>query len=282
MSATPITKITICGFGLIGGSMALDLQKTRTKLQLFAYDRPNVLKKLARDKRFKIKCVSNFNNAVSNSDILILAAPHKANETMLVRLSRIKSLTNCLIIDTGAVKQPIAVIASKLTFGKGTQFLPTHPMAGREKAGFANAASDLFKNHSWFIDEDFFLNRHNRIKLNWMIKQLRIKPTYIENRLHDKLMSEISHLPQLISTILGGQVNPSLIPLAGPGLRSMLRLAGSPYSVWSEIINENRIEIMKALQLFNQNLTKVTRMIESRQSLADIFKAASRSYQCLS
>lgn len=281
MPNSSIKKITICGFGLIGGSMALDFLQSRAHTKLSAYDRPKVLKRLSRDKRFKVTCETKFGDAVKNSEIIILSAPHKANEQMLTQLSKKKSLENCLIIDTGAVKRPIAQLAARLTFGSGTQFLPTHPMAGKEKAGFENSDASLFQNHSWFLDESLKLNKKNSIRLDWMVDRLGTKPTFISNKLHDELMSEISHLPQLISTVLGGQVNPHLIPLAGPGLRSMLRLAGSPYTVWSEIIAENRDEIVKALHLFRNNLGKITKMIESRQPLSDVFKAATRSYRCL-
>ncbi|MGH8015058.1 MAG: NAD(P)-binding domain-containing protein, partial [Candidatus Zixiibacteriota bacterium] len=78
MAATDIKKITICGFGLIGGSMALDFLKSRDKIKLYAFDKPNVLKSLKRDKRFKISCESSFIAAVCHADIIILAAPHKA------------------------------------------------------------------------------------------------------------------------------------------------------------------------------------------------------------
>ncbi len=281
MPAVRMKKITICGFGLIGGCMALDSLNSKSKVKVHAFDRPNVLKRLSKDKHFRVTCESYFGQAVSNADIVVLSAPHQANEQMLVRLAKMKSLCNCLILDTGAVKQPIAKLSARLNFGEGTQFLPTHPMAGKEKAGFENSAAKLFVNHSWFIDESVCLTKLNKTKLYWMTKLLGAKPTYIDNPLHDELMSEISHLPQLISTILGGQVNPYLIPLAGPGLRSMLRLAGSPYSVWSEIIEQNKTDIIKALKLFRDNLGKVTRMIETGQPLDDVFKAASRSYKCL-
>lgn len=261
--------------------MALDFHNGKKGLRPFAYDKPGVLNKLKKDRRFKVHCQPNLVAAVADADIVVLAATHKANAQMLARLSNLKNLNNALIIDTGAVKQPISTLAKRLRFSKGTEFLPTHPMAGREKAGFANSASGLFKNHSWYLDADTKLNKLNRMKLNWMLKKLGATPTYISNNFHDELMSEISHLPQLISTILGGQVNPDMIPLAGPGLRSMLRLAGSPYSVWSEIIDENRTEIIAALKTYSENLNQVTKMIKSKKSLAAIFRSASRSYRCL-
>ena len=281
MSSPNMKKITICGFGLIGGCLALDFLHGKSKVKVYAFDWPNVLKRLSKDNRFRVTCEPKFEQAVSNADIIVLSAPHKANEQMLLRLAKMLSLHNCLIIDTGAVKQPIAKLAVRLAFGEGTQFMPTHPMAGKEKAGFENSDAKLFVHHSWFIDESVKLTNFNKAKLDWTTIKLGAEATYINNRLHDELMSEISHLPQLISTILGGQVNPNLIPLAGPGLRSMLRLAGSPYSVWSEIIEQNKTDIIKSLKLFRHNLGKVTRMIETGQPLAGVFNAASRSYKCL-
>ena len=225
--------------------MALDFLKGTSKVQITAFDKPAVLKRLKKNRNFSVRTEPNLPKAVAGSDIIILAAPHKANETNLKRLSKIRTLTDVLIIDTGAIKLPILKLSSQLNFAKETQFLPTHPMAGREKAGFENSASGLFESHCWFIDESVKLSKDNKASLDWMVKKLRIKPTFIEAGVHDQLMAEISHLPQLISTILGEQVATELISLAGPGLRSMLRLSGSPYSVWSEIIDQNRPEIIK-------------------------------------
>ncbi len=281
--AVLINKITICGYGLIGGCMSLDFQKQRgSKTSLVtAYDRPTVLSRLKKNKTHKVSTEKNFNKAVSGSDIIILSATHTANEQMLIRLSKTKDLTNCLIIDTGAVKNPIKRVSRKLKFQTGTQFLPTHPMAGREKKGFENSSGKLFSNHAWYLEDSVKLNKTNKAKLNWMIKKLRAKPTYITAELHDELVSEISHLPQLISTLLGAQVNHKLIQLAGPGLKSMLRLSGSPYSVWAEIIDNNRKEIIKSLKLYSENMNMVIGRIKNKKSLEEVFRSASRSYKCL-
>ena len=281
MPTNPVTKITFCGFGLIGGSMALDFLKGADKVQFFAFDKPAVLKRLRKNRKFSVTTEPILRKAVAGSDIIILSAPHQANESNLKRLSKIKTLTDSLIIDTGAVKLPILKLSQQLSFPDNTQFLPTHPMAGREKAGFDNSALGLFESQCWFIDESVRLSRENKARLGWMVKKLRIKPTFIEATVHDQLMAEISHLPQLISTILGGQVATELVQLAGPGLRSMLRLSSSPYSVWSEIIDQNRPEIIKSLENFRNNLNKVIGIVRSKDSLAKIFKASARSYECL-
>lgn len=276
-----VRKIAICGYGLIGGSMALDFMKGNSSISIFVHDRKKVLDKLQRHHKHKVTVEISLPKAVNNSDIIILSAPHSANENLLERLSRL-DLKDCLVIDTGAVKAPIARLGCEFSFGEGVQFLPTHPMAGKERAGFENASDNLFRDHAWYLDEEIKLHPKNRARLQWMVRKLKAVPTFISSSLHDRLVSEISHLPQLISTVLGAQIEPQLIELAGPGLRSMLRLSGSPYSVWNEIIDQNRKEILKTLKIYQDNLNKVARRIESKQSLQDIFTAAARSYKCLS
>lgn len=278
-----IQRVTICGFGLIGGSIAYDLKKAGgRRVEITAFDRPSVLKGLAGLKGLKVRTEGNLANAVAGVDIVILAAPHAVNEALLARLAKMKGLTDCLILDTGAVKSPIAQKAQALTFPPGTQFLGTHPMSGREKAGAVNAMPGLFGGRIWFADESVRLNELNQLRLNWLIAATEATPAFIGNSLHDDLMAELSHLPQLLSTVLGAQVQEDMIQLAGPGLGSMLRLAGSPYSVWSEIIDQNRENIVEALERYRENLETVIGLIRRNESLQDIFAAAARSYRCLS
>ena len=54
------------------------------------------------------------------------------------------------------------------------------------------------------------------------------------------------------------------------------------YSVWSEIIEQNKSERIKALKVYRNNIDLVTEMIKDNRSLSDIFKVAAGSYKCLS
>ena len=276
-------KIVICGFGLIGGSIALDLQQSsRGKLDIVACDRKTVLDSIRYDGRFSARVEYDLGRAVTGADIVVLAAPHAANESLLRRLARHKRINDCLIIDTGAVKAPISALAESLEFPEGVQFQPSHPMAGKEQAGFANAERGIFRNRTWFIEEETTLSRRNRSRLDWLLRRTGAQPVYVTSRLHDDLVAELSHLPQLLSTVLGAQIDPVMLDLSGPGLKSMLRLAGSPYSVWSEIVDQNRERVIAALNLYIENLTAVRDIIKRQEDLKDVFAAAARSYKCLS
>ena len=281
MSPIVIKKVAVCGFGLIGGSITLDLQKGGKPPLFVAYDRPKLLTALKKDRRYKVTIEVDVKRAVHGSDIIILAATHSGNEKLLTQISKIKDLTDCLIIDTGAVKSRIVNLSQRLNFNEGTQFLSTHPMSGKEKKGFENSEHNVFKDHAWFVDDEVVLTEKNKKRFDWIIKKTKSQSVFISSLLHDQIISEISHLPQLISTILGAQINPDMLPLAGPGLKSMLRLAGSPYSVWSEIIDQNRDEVVKSLKLYIDNLNSIVKKIRKKESLSDVFNAASRSYKCL-
>lgn len=278
--AQQVRKVAICGFGLIGGSIALDIQRNARNVEIVAIDRSEVIRKAKKQRKIKATWATDL-KAITNVDIIILSAPLSANEKMLKQLVKSAMVTNALIIDTGSVKQPIAKLASSLRFQGNTQFLPSHPMAGKEVAGFANAEVGLFTNCVWFIDSKMSLNRVNKNRLKWLMKITQAKPVAVASGTHDAIMSEQSHLPQLLSTILGAQMSPDLLPLAGPGLKTMLRLAGSPYPLWNEIIKENRTNIVTSLRLYRDNLNKVISTIAKDGSLDDIFEEANRSYRCL-
>jgi prephenate dehydrogenase len=274
-------NVTICGFGLIGSSIALDLLRLKPGPAICAYDYTTVLWGAAKDKRFKVQIEQNWNRAIEGADILILSADSKANRKLLSLAGKSSALSNCLIIDVGSTKKTICDSGKKLSFAKGTQFVGCHPMAGNEKSGYQHAESGLFRGNPWFIDSTVRLTKENKRKLLWLTRYLQAKPVLISPDDHDRLVAIISHLPQLLSTLLATEISPKLVSLSGPGLKSMLRLAGSPYSLWGNIIKENSTEIADELTVFRDKLTILISKVRKKQPLKPLFDSANRSYRCL-
>src|SRR5439155_26150974 len=77
---------------------------------------------------------------------------------------------------------------------------------------------------------------------------------------HDRLVARTSHLPQIISTILAYQTAGHK-DLAGPGLRSMTRLAGSPFHVWRDIVKTSGF-LPQELQSFIEQLQRTLDSME--------------------
>jgi prephenate dehydrogenase len=86
-------------------------------------------------------------------------------------------------------------------------------------------------------------------------------PRVISPEDHDRLVAQISHLPQILSTLLADQTSAHR-DLAGPGLRSMTRLAGSPFHVWHDIFKTSGF-LPQELQSFIERLQRILDSMEA-------------------
>ena len=76
-------------------------------------------------------------------------------------------------------------------------------MAGKERSGFGQAEAGLFAGNTWFVDDTAGPDETARGKLSWLLGKTGATPVFVGSDLHDELVAELSHLPQLIATILG-------------------------------------------------------------------------------
>jgi prephenate dehydrogenase len=86
-------------------------------------------------------------------------------------------------------------------------------------------------------------------------------PQEISAEDHDRLVAEISHLPQILSSALAAQTSGHK-EFAGPGLRSMTRLAGSPFHIWRDIFRTSGC-LPHELQSFIERLQRIQDSLEA-------------------
>ena len=109
---------------------------------------------------------------------------------------------------------------------------------------------------------------------------------WLDAAAHDRAVAIVSHLPQLLAVALAGVVRGQTdetglpVTLAGRGLRDALRLAGSPYSVWRDIILTNSDNLQPALESLIQSLEQLRVSLRSRV-LEEEFAAAGELYKIL-
>jgi prephenate dehydrogenase len=83
-------------------------------------------------------------------------------------------------------------------------------------------------------------------------------------------VAHISHLPQAIATSLGtflGSKDPAWRNLAGNGLRDTTRIAGSDATMWVEIFQQNRDEVLRALRAYEAELHQFQAAVANRDWL---------------
>ncbi len=277
-----VRSIGICGVGLIGGSIAERLKSKSSALQILGHDRKVVLKTaLSQD---VIDSVATPAEMLRECDLIILSANPSTNQTLLRSLSRRRVETSSLIVDTGSTQSGIAELDNSLDWKNQASFVAGHPMAGREIQGIESRLQSLFEGHPFFFDNSADLDLQQRVVLDWFTGALGSFTMYVDNQAHDAVMTDISHIPQLLSTIMGGFVShydKETIHLAGTGLQSMIRLGGSPYSNWRDVFEENNTRLCERLDVLIGDLSLVRDKIQAGESLQDSFKKAKRGYSCL-
>lgn len=119
-----------------------------------------------------------------------------------------------------------------------------------------------------------------------ILERIGARPLWIGAQQHDYAVGLASHLPQLAAVALASFLYDRLdenglpITLAGPGLRDSLRLAGSPYGLWRDIVLTNREILSASLDLFARRIEEMRESLTSRDLEAD-FDAANELYKLL-
>ena len=242
----PLRTVTIYGTGLIGGSLALALKRAFPKIHIAGVDKPEVLKKAT-----ELKIIDS--SGAQPADLIILATP--VGE--ILRLMDQFTSGTSLVTDVGSTKSIICNKADRL----GVPFIGGHPMAGLEHSGPESASADLFRNAPYFICRTKSTPNGGSSLLQEIATAIGATPREISPEDHDRLVAKISHLPQILSTLLANQTSPEK-QFAGPGLRSMTRLAGSPFHVWRDIFKTSGF-LPHELQDFIERLQRILDSMEA-------------------
>jgi prephenate dehydrogenase len=282
-----INRVTILGTGLIGGSFALALRKYTTGMHITGWDRANVIgdaqNRGAIDEGFSDELAP----ALRNSDLIYIALPIAATIDVLPEVAR-HAPAHALVTDACSTKVRIAQAAAELFSNEtGALFLGGHPMAGRELSGIAHANADLFRENTYALIGASPAQSEPRVSaFVKILEKIGARPLWLGEQQHDYAVGLASHLPQLAAVALAGFLYDRLdenglpITLAGPGLRDSLRLAGSPYSTWRDIVLTNQEVLSAALDLFARRLDDLREKLASRELEAD-FDAANELYKLL-
>jgi len=257
-------KVYIIGLGLIGGSLALDIQKMYAEAEIFGIDaNENHL-----EEAFKLGLIHQkaTSNEINEADLIILAVPVDVAVVLLPKiLDSVSEKT--LVLDVGSTKKPICEVVEN--HSNRSNFLATHPIAGTEFSGPTAAVENLFDSKTIIVCEiektaykkqqfafDFFRNLNMRVR-------------YMEPKSHDKHIAYVSHLSHISSFMLGKTViekekdEKDIFDMAGSGFESTVRLAKSSPSMWTPIFKQNKKQIIKSLEEYINNLSNFKSSLEA-------------------
>jgi prephenate dehydrogenase len=258
----PFKSVRIVGSGLIGTSIGLALVSRGVEVEMVDID-PRA-QALARD---LVK-----SRDLTDPELTVLALPTSALSGALEEQFFINPGSK--FIDIGSVKTKPLLDVSKSKVLR-SNFLATHPMAGREVGGAESARADLFQSRTWvYIPSDLAGTPVDPDLLNsgiWMIKALGGVPVAMQADEHDRAVALVSHLPQALASLLAGQLisgDPSSLALAGAGLRDTTRIAASNPALWDEILTSNSQELLPLLINLQSDLSALISAFQAGESVA--------------
>jgi len=289
MSAS-FRRVAILGTGLIGGSFALALRKYSPDSVVIGWDKAHVLRH-ALERGAITEGFSELSLALAGADLIYMALPVGHTIELLPEVAKLAP-PEALVTDASSTKRSVCLAADESFSATSAYFLGGHPMAGKEISGIAAADAELFRGSKYALigkpaGESAGEPRDARVaQFLELIAKFGAEPVWLNAEAHDRAAAIVSHLPQLLAVALAGVVRDQTdetglpVTLAGRGLRDALRLAGSPYSVWRDIILTNSDNLDRALGQLILALDQLRGDLRTR-ALEEEFAAAGELYKIL-
>ena len=251
-----IKNVRIVGAGLIGTSVGLRLKASGVSVEIV--DINSNTQKLAAD---LIK-----GEVIADPELIVIAVPAALNTQVVIE--QLNKNPRSIVCDLSSVKSDLLLKVKELSVNN-ENFFSLHPMAGREVAGAENARADLFEGRAWIAITDSFFDAKNQEIAQELVDICGGTLYWLSSSEHDDLVARISHLPQILSSLLAGslcEISSENLNLAGQGLRDLTRLASADAQLWSQIIIENHSSITPVIDSIITDLDKIKQSIASKNS----------------
>lgn len=246
---TPDKKILVVGLGLIGGSYADAL--SYAGYEVGALDK----RQSALDYALSKGLVRHGHTEVTREyvscfDIVVFALyPHVFEEWVKQFGSFLKP--GALVTDVTGVKGQLVGRVQAL-LGDSVEFVPAHPMAGREVYGVENSDRGIFKGAN-FIMTPTERNTPEGIET---VRELAGLLGFENISLltpaeHDEMTAFLSQLTHCIAvSLMDCRECSHFAAYTGDSFRDLTRIARINEDMWSELFLENRPELLAQMDLF--------------------------------
>ena len=165
--------------------------------------------------------------------------------------------------------------------GDDVEYVSGHPMAGREKKGYAYASKDVFFNANYIVIEH---SKNKKESIDFMcqfVARLGFKSVKIMSPYdHDDIISYTSQLPHMLAVALMNSDNQKYETgkYIGDSFRDLTRIANINADLWSELFLNNKQYLLDSMQRFETQfqMLKEALLDEDENTLKELFKESSQ------
>ncbi len=255
------TRLSIIGVGLLGGSIGLAVRSVAMSCRIVGYGhRRSTLDKALASGAID-EAANGLADAVKEADLVILCTPVGLFRQTLVGIAASLS-EGAIVTDVGSTKRSVVQDAAEI-LPKHVRFVGSHPMAGSEKRGIEFARADLFRGARCILTPDATTDADALASVEGFWRALGMTTTVRSPDEHDRLVSDISHLPHAVAAALVMMQDDAALPLAGKGFLDTTRIAGGDGVLWRDIFLDNREHFADSLTRFRASLDTFLQLLEA-------------------
>ncbi len=269
-----LRQITVIGLGLLGGSISLAALRTFPGIKTVGFTHRPSTRRKAKRLAVASEVSADIKASVANADIVILATPISTFEEIFSQISSTLP-KGCIVTDVGSTKLLVHRWAEK-KLPKTVHYVGSHPIAGSEQRGVEVARDDLFDKALCILTTTPKTNRSavQALKKFWSALGCCVK--LMSPADHDRILSNVSHLPHITAVSLVNASNSDDLKYAGKGFIDTSRIASSPANIWVDVLLTNDKNIINGIDRITAELGKLKKAIKSgnKKQIEALLKAA--------
>src|SRR5205085_5681238 len=106
-----------------------------------------------------------------------------------------------VVSDVGSVKAKVLdEVEEQVPSSLRSRFVGGHPMGGSERAGPEAASASLVEGVAWVLTPASWTDPDVSIRVERYVERLGAHPVTMDPDRHDRLVAQVSHLPQVVSS----------------------------------------------------------------------------------
>ncbi len=268
-----LNKIAIFGVGLIGGSFALALKKAGAVKEIVGVGRTTAVVERARELGIVDSVAVSVEQAITGADLILIAAPVAQTGAILAAIAP-HLQAGTIVTDAGSTKSDVVAAARVALGAKISQFVPGHPIAGREQNGPDAAIDHLYIGKKVVLAPlpENAPADVARVAAVWERCGAIIHELTPEK--HDRVFAAVSHLPHLLAYALVDELANKphadlLFQYAASGFRDFTRIAGSSPEMWRDISLANQSALLEELDAYLLQLNRLRDKLGRRRRCGD-------------
>ena len=264
----------IIGLGLIGGSLAAAIRKRFPTSYVLGISRQGRKIIRARKKRLIHDGFTDLRQAFSflRKNPKLQAIPHFVFICTPVDVI-CKSIqeadryakSGTVVTDVGSTKSVIVRWADRLRF-RNICYVGSHPLAGSHLSGLEHAQAGLFQNALVFVTPTRKSNPSAVRGLFRFWRALKTRAVKMSPDAHDRLVSQISHLPHAAAAMLIQAISERSIRYGSSGFLDTTRVAQGDPKLWTPIFWTNRANAVRDLRSFERVLRRFIRALNQKSA----------------